>query len=171
MKRAPWQKSAINRLEATRHNPLPERMSAMNDKTTAYDDIIHLPHHVSTTHPQMSIYDRAAQFAPFAALTGHGEAIRETARLTDEKIQLDEQEKSLLDERLRMVQDMLTKYPEITVTYFRPDQKKSGGEYISVTGCIKKIDGCHKLLSMSDGLQIPLDDIFKIEGAIFGTCI
>lgn len=119
----------------------------------------------------MSIYDRAAQFAPFAALTGHGEAIRETARLTDEKLQLDEQEKSLLDERLRMVQEMLAKHPEITVTYFRPDQKKSGGEYISVTGWVKKIDGCHKLLSMSDGLQIPLDDIFKMEGAIFGTCI
>lgn len=127
-----------------------------------YDDIIHLPHHVSPTHPQMPVPDRAAQFAPFAALTGHEAAIRETARLTDEKITLDENAKALLDEKLRMVQEMPEAHPGITITYFQPDGKKSGGHYLSVTGKVKKTDGYGHCLVMDDGLRIPLDDIIEI---------
>ena len=105
-----------------------------------YDDIIHLPHHVSTAHPPMPAADRAAQFSPFAALAGHEAAIRETARLTDERAELDENAKAVLDEKLRMIQEMLPAHPEITVTYFQPDAKKSGGAYVSVTGRVKKLD-------------------------------
>lgn len=99
----------------------------MNGRDTdihRYDDIIQLPHHVSAVRPQMPIADRAAQFAPFAALTGHDAAIRETARLTDEKAELDENAKEVLDETLRMVQELLPGQPEITVTYFQPDDRK-----------------------------------------------
>lgn len=132
-----------------------------------YDDIIHLPHPVSTTRPQMPISDRAAQFAPFAALTGHDAAIKETARLTDERVELDENAKALLDEKLRMIQDMLSLQPEVTVTYFQEDDKKVGGQYISVTGHVKKIDGYRQCIIMTDGEQISLRDIFEIEGDAF----
>lgn len=135
----------------------------MIEKTTAYDDIIHLPHHVSAKHPQMPVSDRAAQFAPFAALTGHKAAIRETARLTDEKADLDENEKAILDEKLRMIQETLAEHPEITVTYFQPDQKKAGGNYVTVTGRVKKLDVYRHDLLMADGLRIHLDEILEIQ--------
>jgi len=143
----------------------------MDDKSTninRYDDIIHLPHHVSSVHPPMPVSDRAAQFAPFAALTGHDAAIKETARLTDERVELDENAKAVLDEKLRMIQEMLARQPEITVTYFQPDEKKSGGRYISATGNVRKIDMYSHLIIMSDGLRIPLSEIYGIEGDIFG---
>lgn len=140
----------------------------MNDKQRNYDDIIHLPHHVSSKHPQMPVYDRAAQFAPFAALTGHDAAIQETARLTDERAELDEHEKAQLDERLRMVQETLADQPNVTVTYFQPDGRKSGGTYVTVTGNVKKIDMYDHALIMTDGLRIPLDEIFGIEGELLG---
>lgn len=140
----------------------------MNDKQRNYDDIIHLPHHVSSKHPQMPVYDRAAQFAPFAALTGHDAAIQETARLTDERAELDENEKAQLDERLRMVQETLADQPNVTVTYFQPDGRKSGGTYVTVTGNVKKIDMYDHALIMTDGLRIPLDEIFGIEGELLG---
>ena len=116
----------------------------------------------------MPISDRAAQFAPFAALTGHGEAIKETARLTDKRVELDENAKAILDEKLRMVQEMLAQNPEITVTYFQPDEKKAGGQYRSATGSVKKIDLFNHLIVMTDGLRIPLSEVFEIEGDIFG---
>ncbi|MBT9779417.1 hypothetical protein GPL15_23345 [Clostridium sp. MCC353] len=144
----------------------------MNDKNNDihhYDDIIHLPHHVSSVHPPMPVSDRAAQFAPFAALTGHGEAIKETARLTDKRVELDENAKAILDEKLRMVQEMLSQQPEITVTYFQPDEKKAGGRYVSASGNVKKIDLYHHLIVMTDGLRIPLDEVYEIEGDIFGS--
>lgn len=140
----------------------------MNDKQRNYDDIIHLPHHVSSKHPQMPVYDRAAQFAPFAALTGHDAAIQETARLTDERAELDENEKAQLDERLRMVHETLADQPNVTVTYFQPDGRKSGGTYVTVTGNVKKIDMYDHALIMTDGLRIPLDEIFGIEGELLG---
>lgn len=140
----------------------------MNNEKKNYDDIINLPHHVSDKHPQMPIYDRAAQFAPFAALTGHDAAIRETARLTDERAELDENEKTQLDERLRMVQETLADQPNVTVTYFQPDGRKSGGTYVTVTGHVKKIDMYDHALIMTDGLRIPLDEIFGIEGELLG---
>ncbi|MEG2923711.1 MAG: hypothetical protein RR848_04485 [Oscillospiraceae bacterium] len=132
-----------------------------------YDDIINLPHHVSTAHPQMSILDRAAQFSPFAALTGYDDAVKETARLTDTRIELDEYKKTILNERLRLVADCIEEYPEITITYYKPDSKKNGGAYITVTGCVKKIDDFEKTVYMTDGMVISIEEIFEIESDLF----
>ena len=99
-----------------------------------YEDIINLPHHVSKTRPQMSMLDRAAQFSPFAALTGYDAAIKETGRLTDEKIEMDEDRKAALDMKQAYLIEMIDEQPEISVTYFLPDTKKSGGSYVTVTG-------------------------------------
>lgn len=128
-----------------------------------YADIINLPHHVSSKHPQMSISDRAAQFSPFAALTGHEEAIKETARLTDERIDLDDDRKYLLNEKLQMILKQNEKYPKVSVLYFVPDEKKTGGSYVSHTGKIKKIDGYEKMLVLTDGTKIAIDQIYEIE--------
>lgn len=128
-----------------------------------YADIINLPHHVSSKHPQMSISDRAAQFSPFAALTGHEEAIKETARLTDERIELDEDRKYRLNEKLQMILRRNEKYPKASVLYFVPDTKKTGGSYASYTGRIKKIDEYEKILVMTDGTKIEIDQIYEIE--------
>lgn len=134
------------------------------DKTqkSLYEDIIHLSHHVSPKRPQMSMKDRAAQFAPFAALTGHEEAVRETARLTDSKIELDENEIQLLDQKLQYLEAQLEQ-PDIDITYFLPDQRKSGGKYIDVQGRIKRIDPYSHSLRMEDGTEIPITDILKID--------
>ena len=136
----------------------------MNDR---YDDIIHLPHHVSKTRPQMSMMDRAAQFSPFAALTGYDAAIKETGRLTDEKIELGEETKAVLDRKQRYLSDMISVQPEITVTYFLPDEKKSGGTYLAVTGKLKRIDEYERMMILTDGKKIPLDDIMDIESNLF----
>lgn len=128
-----------------------------------YDDIINLPHHVSRKHPQMSIHDRAAQFAPFAALTGHGEAIAETARLTDRKIELDDYEKMKLDEKLLILQEHIMEMPEISVTYFCPDEKKEGGKYVTVTKALRKINEMERTLLMEDGMQIRIEDILEVS--------
>lgn len=136
----------------------------MNDR---YDDIIHLPHHVSKTRPQMSMMDRAAQFSPFAALTGYDAAIKETGRLTDEKIELGEETKAVLDRKQRYLSDMISVQPEITVTYFLPDERKSGGTYLSVTGKLKRIDEYERMMILTDGKKIPLDDIMDVESNLF----
>lgn len=136
----------------------------MNDR---YDDIIHLPHHVSKTRPQMSMMDRAAQFSPFAALTGYDAAIKETGRLTDEKIELGEETKAVLDRKQCYLSDMISVQPEITVTYFLPDERKSGGTYLSVTGKLKRIDEYERMMILTDGKKIPLDDIMDIESNLF----
>lgn len=127
-----------------------------------YDDIINLPHHVSSVHPQMPIIDRAAQFSPFAALTGYEEAIDETARLTDDYIELDESKKELLNEKLLQLKCTVEENKEISVTYFLPDEKKRGGAYVTVTGCVKKIDEYRRLIWMKDGTDIPIDRIYEI---------
>lgn len=131
---------------------------------TNYDDIIHLPHHRSKKHAPMPLIDRAAQFSPFAALTGHDAAIKETARLTDRKIELDEYEIAALDEKLQMIKIQLDvkKSSEITVTYFQPDMRKEGGEYVNVTGNVKKMDEYDKCLIMNDGTRILIEDIIDI---------
>ena len=128
-----------------------------------YDDIINLPHHVSRKHPQMSIHDRAAQFAPFAALTGHGEAIAETARLTDRKIELDDYERLKLDEKLLILQEQIMEMPEISVTYFCPDEKKEGGKYVTVTKALRKINEMERTLLMEEGMQIRIEDILEVS--------
>ena len=129
----------------------------------AYDDIIHLPHPTSVRHPRMSMIDRAAQFSPFQALTGYGDAIQETARLTGEKVELTEEEKAVLDEKLRLLADTGN---EAAFTYFQPDGKKSGGAYVTVLGAIKKLDPLEGRLVLSDGTAIPIDDILEIEDGV-----
>lgn len=128
-----------------------------------YDDIIHLPHHVSSTRPHMSMTDRAAQFMPFRALTGYEDAVRETARYTDERIELTEDEKALLDMRLQKLADEISNQPKMTLTYFRPDKKKAGGAYIFTTGQLKKIDDYEGVLILTNGQQIPITDIVDIQ--------
>ena len=128
-----------------------------------YGDIINLPHHVSRKHPQMPLLDRAAQFAPFAALTGHEAAIKETARLTEEEIELDENSKELLDLRLQELQEHLPEQPTVTVTYFCPDEKKSGGAYETVTGRVKKVDRYTGELVFTDGRRVELKSIVELE--------
>ena len=132
-----------------------------------YDDIINLPHHVSTTHPRMSATARAAQFAPFAALTGHSAAISETARLTERKTELDEHAKSVLDMKQRILSEVIDECPEITITYFRPDARKSGGEYLTVTGKLKKINEHERSLTLVDAEPVPIDDIIDLESELF----
>lgn len=128
-----------------------------------YDDIIMLPHPVSSVHPAMPVAERAAQFMPFAALTGYGDAISETGRLTEERIELDEDECAIIDQRLRMLQEKAARRPEVSVTYFRPDARKAGGAYVTVTGRLKKIDVYQRGLIMEDGTRIPLDEIVGLE--------
>lgn len=131
-----------------------------------YDDIIHLPHHVSKKHPQMAPLDRAAQFSPFAALTGHDAAIKETARLTDERVTLDEDEKAVLDARLQELKEQLSEQsaerPEVSITFFKPDDRKSGGSYETVCGRVKKIDGYERRIVLEDGTSIRIDDLVEI---------
>lgn len=131
--------------------------------TTKYDDIIHLPHHVSQTHTPMPTADRAAQFSPFAALTGHGTAIREAERLTDRRIELDENYKSILNEKLQMIVEEVARKPRVRLTYFKPDKKKEGGSYVEVIGNIKKIDEYEKCIVMTEGQRIQIEQIYDIE--------
>lgn len=131
--------------------------------TKTYDDIIHLPHHVSATHPHMAAVDRAAQFSPFAALTGYDAAIKETARLTDKRVELDESMKEALSNNLQMIADRLKEHPEIAITYFQPDAKKNGGAYVTVINTVKKIDVYERIVVMTDGIVIPVDEIISID--------
>ncbi|MCM1543174.1 MAG: YolD-like family protein [Blautia sp.] len=136
-------------------------MSLVNEHK--YDDIIDLPHPVSTRHPQMPLADRAAQFSPFAALTGHEAAIREAARLTDAFVELDEDRKRELDEQLQLLKEEESQEPEIEVTYFRPDLKKSGGSYVTVRGQVKKIDEYNRRIHFVDGTVIPMESMYSME--------
>ena len=135
--------------------------------TNSYDDIIHLPHHVSATRPRMPAIDRAAQFSPFAALTGHDAAIKETARLTDERIELDECRKGALSDRLQIIAERMKEQPEIVITYFQPDARKAGGAYVTAIGAVKKIDEYDRVVLMINGEEIPIDEIINIDGQIF----
>ncbi len=130
---------------------------------TDYDDILHHPHHVSDRHPQMSMIDRAAQFSPFAALTGYDAVVKESARLTDRKIELSEDEKTLLDERLRLLTDVLPQQLEAEFTYFLPDSRKEGGAYVTVTGRLKRVDELRRVILLVDGTEIHIDDILDIQ--------
>ena len=132
-----------------------------------YDDIIDLPHHVSATRSRMSMIDRAAQFSPFAALTGYDAAIKETGRLTDERIELSEESRATLDRKQQLLLDNLADHPEVSVTYFVPDERKSGGAYVTVTGHVKKVDEYERLLILTDGTKVPLDEIQDLSGEIF----
>ena len=134
-----------------------------------YREIIDLPHHVSKTRPQMPMSDRAAQFAPFAALTGYDAEIKETGRLTDERIELDVEALSALDMKYQLLMEALDEAPEVTITYFRPDERKAGGKYVSAVGAVKKIDDFERRITMQDGAKIPMDDVLSIEGELFSV--
>ena len=132
----------------------------MNEK---YNEIMGLPHHVSKTRPQMPMSDRAAQFAPFAALTGYDSAIKETGRLTDERIELDEDALTALNMKYQLLMDALDEEPEVKITYFKHDERKAGGEYVSATGAVKKVDDFERLITMQDGTRIPMDDVYDMS--------
>lgn len=136
-------------------------------KKNQYEDIICLPHHVSDVRPHMPIPDRAAQFSPFAALTGFEGAISESARLTDQRIELDETQKAVLDEKLQQLQRESGKNHEVEIVYFIPDKMKSGGAYSAIQGIVKKMDGYERALILQDGTRILIDDIIEITGNIF----
>lgn len=136
----------------------------MNNK---YAEIILLPHHVSKVHPQMPMADRAAQFAPFAALNGYDDAVMETARLTDDRIDLSEGALSELNRKLQLLREQLGHSPNVTITYFKPDDKKSGGAYLTAVGRIRRIDDYSRLIVLEDGTSLPLDDILQIESDFF----
>lgn len=131
-----------------------------------YDDIMDLPHHVSKTRQKMSMIDRAAQFSPFAALTGYEASIQETQRLTDSCVDLDVDGMAMLDEKVQRIAEMQDQRPEITVTFFVPDERKRGGAYRSHTGRVKKIDGYEKAIVFEDGTIICLDRIYDIDSKL-----
>ncbi len=132
-----------------------------------YDDIINLPHHISKKHPQMSLYARSAQFAPFAALTGYEEAVKETARETNERIDIEDELKSILDGKLQIILEQIKNHPEISITYFIADSKKNGGEYVTVIGLVKKVDLYNQYIYLIDNTEIPINEIIDISGDIF----
>lgn len=134
-----------------------------------YDETIDLPHHVSKTRPQMPMSDRAAQFSPFAALTGYDAAVKETGRLTDEKIELDEESLTALNVRYQMLTDALEKRPEVRITYFKPDERKAGGAYVTTAGAVRKIDDFEQTIIMQDGTRIPMGDVLSLEGELFSA--
>ena len=136
-------------------------MKAFNS-VSKYEDIMEHPRHISNTRAQMPVSGRAAQFSPFAALTGYDAALKETERLTDEWIELDEGSKMLLDRRLQEVKKHIKEQPEVTVTYFRPDIRKSGGAYVTITKNVKKINEYERLIIFTDGSFIPIDKIYDI---------
>lgn len=128
-----------------------------------YDDIINLPHHVSATRPHMPMLDRAAQFQPFRALTGYEDAVRETARLTDQRVELTDEEKARLDTILQTLADSISSRPQVILTYFQPDKKKAGGAYVAATGQLKKIDDIEGVLILVGGERIMIEDILDIQ--------
>lgn len=127
-----------------------------------YEDIINLPHHVSDKHPQMSIEGRAAQFAPFAALTGYSDAVKETARLTEKRIELDEGLKLQINNKLQKIIENINTNPKITFTYFVYDDKKEGGKYVNKRGIVKKVDIANEHIVLADKTKIPINEIINI---------
>ena len=128
-----------------------------------YDDIINLPHHVSSRHPQMPMMNRAAQFSPFAALTGYEDAVRETARLTYEKIELDEYEKEELDRKIQWIGSHLDEHIPVSITYFHPDDKKAGGSYEEIVDTIRKINVYEHEILLTKGTKIPIMNILLMD--------
>jgi len=128
-----------------------------------YDDIIDLPHHQSAKHKHMSNYQRAAQFAPFAALTGYDAAIDETARLTDKKLELSEEQQDYLNEQIQLLIERISDKPQVEITYFVPDDRKTGGEYVTTTGNVRRVDDYNRDVVFIDGLTVKIDDVWSIK--------
>lgn len=132
-----------------------------------YEDIVDLPAHISKKHPQPTVMERAARFAPFAAISGYEEMVLEEARVTEEMSELDEDALMLINEKLNIIKELENKTPSVSITYFIKDKRKSGGLYKTVTGCVKHIDEYEKTVIMTDGKKIPINSIYEIEGNIF----
>ena len=132
-----------------------------------YEDIVDLPHHISKKHPQPTMADRAARFAPFAAITGYEEMVLEEARVTDVRIEMDESSKAALNEKLNMILEFIDEQPEVSITYFEPDKRKAGGAYVTVTGTVKRIDEYEHLVIMTDGKKINIDEIYNLQSELF----
>lgn len=132
-----------------------------------YEELLRMPHHVSANHPPMSMHDRAAQFAPFSALTGYGEAVAETARLTEERGERSEEEAAQLDRRLRLLRARLAERPLLQIEFFVPDSSKSGGRYELLSGAVAKIADAERTLILEDGTEIKLDMVRSLSGALF----
>lgn len=128
-----------------------------------YDDIIDLPHHVSPNRRRMSNLERGAQFSPFAALTGYEAAVEEAARLTDGKKELTEEMKAIIDAKIQAISEQPDAEPEVTITYFKPDERKEGGAYVRVTGAVREIDRIGKTIVLTDHTEIPMEQIREIE--------
>ena len=128
-----------------------------------YDDIIDLPHPVSVKHPQMSLLERAAQFSPFAALSGYEDAIDETARQTKAFMELDEDEKARLDATLQQIRQQIEKHPVVKLTYFEPDERKEGGAYRTMEKNVRKLDEYEKALLFEDGSRVLLKRLVELE--------
>ena len=139
----------------------------MKQERHPYEDILHLPRPTVYARPPMSRQDRAAQFAPFAALTGHEAAIGETARLTQQRRELTEDEKERLDRRQRILQGHIEEHPTVTVRYFLPDGKKAGGAYQVVTGHLRRVNIHRGILCLWEGVEIPLNDIVALDSPLF----
>ncbi len=132
-----------------------------------YDDIINLPHHVSKKHPPLKRASYAAQFSPFAALTGYDGIVSEAARITDERIELNETDMEIINAKLQIVCDRIKEKPELTVTYFVADKKKSGGKFLKTTASARRIDDVERVIYFTDGTKLPFDDIIDIQSGIF----
>lgn len=136
----------------------------MNDYTEhKYDDILNMPHHVSSSRPHMSMHDRAAQFSPFAALVGYDAAVKETARLTDEKQELTADKIADLNQKIAFLTEHADERPKVNIEYFIPDEKKSGGKYVTLSGNFRRIDEYNHNMVFVSGEEIPLNNIFEIE--------
>ena len=132
-----------------------------------YEDIVNLPRHISKVHPQATMADRAARFSPFAAISGYEDMVKEAARVTEERIDITDATKELLNDKLNMIIEFLDEEPEVTITYFEPDKKKDGGAYISITGTVKRIDEYERIVLMSDDKKIRIEEIYAIESDLF----
>lgn len=139
------------------------------NKTFPYEDIIDLPPHISEKHPQPTMLERAARFAPFAAITGYEEMVLEEARVTQAKTELDENTLAILNEKLNLLRDALPLDQQVRITYFEPDLKKAGGTYKKINGVMKRIEDLERFVLMTDGRKIPIDDISEIESEIFDS--
>lgn len=133
-----------------------------------YDDIINLPNPTPTCRPRMSALDRAAQFAPFAALTGYEAVVEEAARLTDEKKEISEDMKAVIDAKIQILSELLDEEPVVTITYFSPDTKKTGGAYVTVSGVVTHIDEVERCIAMAEHGNIFVEEIRDIDGEMFG---
>lgn len=134
-----------------------------------YDDIIDLPYPSKTARQRMSMHDRAAQFSPFAALTGYEDAVEKTARVTDEKLELAEDMKAIIDAKLSVIADRINARPTVIITYFVPDEKKSGGKYVTVTDKIRDIDPIEREIVLEKKGRVEIENVRSIDSDIFSS--